>query len=193
MWIWSAGSCPSWHGSPIPPGAGGSGSSGPSGSSGSGPFGWGPSGGTGPPGPTGGPPVVGFSAFVGIRYTQEKLPPPEHYELGALANLPFIGPAFFRHHAMVYLAIALAIALAWFLYRGPAVVTFDPEQISVWEDTRAGANSPWAPIWVAPDMPADGKIVAKMMFNEPGTYVLRARADDGGLTADDEITVTVTR
>jgi simple sugar transport system permease protein len=63
---------------------------------------------------------VGFSAFVGIRYTQEKLPPPEHYEFGALANLPFIGPAFFRHHAMVYLAIALAIALAWFLYRSRA-------------------------------------------------------------------------
>jgi hypothetical protein len=30
-------------------------------------------------------------------------------------------------------------------------------------------------------------------FNEPGTYVLRARADDGALYADDEVTVTVTR
>ena len=87
----------------------------------------------------------------------------------------------------------VGLHLGWFLYRGPAAVTFDPEQISVWEDTRAGANSPWAPIWIAPDMPADGKVVAKVTFSEPGTYVLRARADDGGLTGDDEITVTVTK
>jgi len=25
-------------------------------------------------------------------------------------------------------------------------VTFDPPQIKPWEDTRAGANSPWAPL-----------------------------------------------
>jgi len=87
----------------------------------------------------------------------------------------------------------VGLHMAWYEYRGPAVVTFEPEQISVWEDTRAGANSPWAPIWVAPDLPADGKVVAKVTFTEPGTYVLRARADDGGLSSDDEITVTVTK
>jgi simple sugar transport system permease protein len=63
---------------------------------------------------------IGFSAFVGIRYTQEKLAPPEHAPLSALADLPFVGPALFRHHPMVYLAIALAIGLAWFLYRSRA-------------------------------------------------------------------------
>jgi ABC-type uncharacterized transport system permease subunit len=63
---------------------------------------------------------VGFSAFVGIRYTQEKLPPREPVPLPWLEDLPFIGPALFRQHAMVYLAIALTIALAWFLYRSRA-------------------------------------------------------------------------
>src|SRR5688572_25650605 len=38
---------------------------------------------------------VGFSAFVGIRYTQEKLPPREAVPLPWLEDLPFIGPALF--------------------------------------------------------------------------------------------------
>jgi ABC-type uncharacterized transport system permease subunit len=63
---------------------------------------------------------AGFSAFVGIRYTQEKLLPRTHHEIAGLTDLPFIGPAFFRQHPMVYLAIALTIALAWFLYRSRA-------------------------------------------------------------------------
>ena len=63
---------------------------------------------------------IGFSAFVGIRYTQEKLTPPEHAPLSWLGDLPFVGPALFRQHPMVYLAIALAVGLAWFLYRSRA-------------------------------------------------------------------------
>jgi hypothetical protein len=81
----------------------------------------------------------------------------------------------------------------WFVYRGSGKVVFDPEQISVWEDARVGANSPWAPIWIAPEPSPDGRNVARATFGEPGTYVIRVRADDGGLTADDEITVTVTK
>ena len=73
----------------------------------------------------------------------------------------------------------------------PGKVTFDPPQIKAWEDTRAGANSPWAPVWSAPDMPADGKVVVQATFTEPGTYVLRGLADDGALTGCDDVTVTV--
>jgi hypothetical protein len=47
----------------------------------------------------------------------------------------------------------LGLHVSWFLYRGPAPVTFDPPQIKPWEDTRAGANSPWAPLWSAPTVP----------------------------------------
>ncbi|MEX8497095.1 ABC transporter permease [Leptothrix ochracea] len=60
---------------------------------------------------------AGFSAFVGIRYTQERLPTRMTFEIPGLADLPFIGPALFKQHPMVYLTIALAVGLAWFLYR----------------------------------------------------------------------------
>jgi len=62
----------------------------------------------------------GFSAFIGIKYTQEKLPERPHFAIPGLADIPFVGPALFRQHPMVYIAIALAFALAWFLYRSRA-------------------------------------------------------------------------
>ena len=87
----------------------------------------------------------------------------------------------------------VGLHLSWFVYRGTGAVTFEPVQIKPWEDTRTGANSPWAPVWVAPDMPADGKVAVQVSFVEPGTYILRGLADDGALTGSDEVTVTVTR
>ena len=87
---------------------------------------------------------------------------------------------------------SVGLHLGWYLYRGAGKVTFDSAQIKVWEDTRAGANSPWAPLWQAPPAPPDGKWTSLATFHEPGTYVLRARADDGALAADRELTVTVT-
>jgi hypothetical protein len=87
----------------------------------------------------------------------------------------------------------VGLHLSWFMYRGPGKVTFTPEQIKVWEDTRTGANSPWAPVWVAPEIPADGTLTVQATFSEPGTYVLRSLADDGALTGFDEVTVVVGR
>jgi hypothetical protein len=85
----------------------------------------------------------------------------------------------------------VGLHLSWFVYRGAGAVKFDPEQVKPWEDTRAGANSPWAPLWTPPEMPADGKVVVHAIFSEPGTYVLRGLADDGALFGGDEVTVTV--
>src|SRR5439155_11293038 len=85
----------------------------------------------------------------------------------------------------------VGLHLSWFVYRGAGKVIFDPPQIKVWEDTRTGANSPWAPLWKPPELPADGRWTATATFSEPGTYILRARADDGALATDEEITVTV--
>jgi hypothetical protein len=82
--------------------------------------------------------------------------------------------------------------LSWFHYRGPAGVHFEPAQIKTWEDLRVGANSPWAPVWFAPPLPADGRVTTTVTFKVPGSYVLRARADDGPATTDDDVTVTVT-
>ena len=87
----------------------------------------------------------------------------------------------------------LGLHLAWFVYRGAGAVSFEPLQVKTWEDTRAGANSPWAPFWTPPPVPAEGKYVVTATFAEPGTYVLRARADDGALTSDEDVTVTVSR
>ena len=89
----------------------------------------------------------------------------------------------------------VGLHLSWVSYRNPTggAVTFDPIQIKAWEDTRAGANSPWAPIWAAPALPADGKMTVQATFSQPGTYLLRGIADDGALTTFDEVTVTVTK
>jgi len=86
----------------------------------------------------------------------------------------------------------LGLHVSWLVYRGAGQVTFDPPQVKVWEDTRAGANSPWAPVWVPEPIPPDGKTTAHVTFSQPGTYVLRCRADDGALTSDQDITVVVT-
>ena len=89
---------------------------------------------------------------------------------------------------------SLGLHLSWFVYRGAgASVAFEPRQIKTWEDTREGANSPWAPRWIAPAVPPEGKYVVAATFDQPGTYVLRARADDGALTSDEDVTVTVSR
>jgi hypothetical protein len=89
----------------------------------------------------------------------------------------------------------LGLHVSWFVYRGPVggKATFDPPQVKAWEDTRAGANSPWAPVWAAPKLPDDGIVPVQVTFSEPGTYILRCRADDGALVADEEVTIVVVR
>lgn len=60
---------------------------------------------------------VGFSAFAGIGFVQEKLPPRAHFSWPVLGDLPWVGPALFRQHPLVYATMALAIGLIWFLYK----------------------------------------------------------------------------
>ncbi|NTV88266.1 MAG: ABC transporter permease, partial [Burkholderiaceae bacterium] len=59
----------------------------------------------------------GFSAFAGIRYVQEKLPERASFSFPVLGDVPLLGPAIFRQHPLVYLTIAFALGLIWFLYR----------------------------------------------------------------------------
>ncbi len=63
---------------------------------------------------------AGFSAFVGLGYVGKNLPPRGHFEIPLLTDIPLLGPALFRQHPMVYLAIGLALAMVWFLYRSRA-------------------------------------------------------------------------
>ncbi len=60
---------------------------------------------------------VGFSAFAGIGYVQEKLPERPQFEVPFLADIPLLGSALFKQHPMVYATVALCIALIWFLDR----------------------------------------------------------------------------
>lgn len=114
----------------------------------------------------------------------EQTPAPQ----SAAARPPWLAPP-----TRITVGKALGLHVSWFLYRGPAPVAFDPPQIKVWEDTRAGANSPWAPLWSAPKLEPDGRVPVRVTFREPGNYVLRCRADDGALVADEEVTIVVTR
>jgi hypothetical protein len=88
---------------------------------------------------------------------------------------------------------ATGLWVACYVYRGAGKVAISPDQPKPWEDTRAGANSQWAPLWVAPPAPADGKWTVQAEFSQPGTYVLRWHASDGALWADEDITVTVVK
>lgn len=58
----------------------------------------------------------GFSAFVGVNYVQAKLPERMQFAVPYLSDLPWVGPALFRHHPLVYGAIALTVGLIYFLY-----------------------------------------------------------------------------
>jgi hypothetical protein len=86
---------------------------------------------------------------------------------------------------------ANGLRVAFFKYRGAGAVTFDPPQFTVWEDTRDGANSPWAPGFKTPPLPDDNKWTARATFSAPGEYVLRCVAHDGGLATTENVRVIV--
>ncbi len=126
-------------------------------------------------------------------------PAPAAPASGAAAN-PSASPTPFRNAALlpptrVTVGKNVGLHLSWLAYRAPAgaEVTYEPSQVKPWEDTRAGANSPWAPLWAPPAMSPDGKVPVRVTFSQPGTYVLRGLADDGALTGYDEVTVAVTK
>jgi hypothetical protein len=84
------------------------------------------------------------------------------------------------------------LRLSWIVYRNKATaVTFSPEQLKTWTDTRPYANSPWSPGVVIPEPPPDGKWVVRATFQAPGTYVLRAVASDSSLFTYENVTVSV--
>ena len=88
---------------------------------------------------------------------------------------------------------ATGLRLSWFRYRGPGEVVFDPPQTKVWQDHRDGGNSPWSTGWETPRVPDDNRWTVQATFSEPGTYVLRALAHDGGLIDYDDVTINVSR
>ena len=85
------------------------------------------------------------------------------------------------------------LRLSWTVYRGPARhVTFDPEQMKAWMDTRVWGNSPWSPPYILPEPPPGNRWTANATFHAPGEYVLRAVASDGSRFTYENVTVHVT-
>jgi len=73
--------------------------------------------------------------------------------------------------AVVKLDPGVRLGVTWVVYRaGPGAVSFEPMRVPV----------------------VDGKATTKVSFSEPGTYRLRAYADDGVLTTPLDVTVAVT-
>jgi hypothetical protein len=87
---------------------------------------------------------------------------------------------------------ATGLRLVWVKYRGAGDVVFDPPQFTAWEDTRDGANSPWAAGWKTPPVPPDNRWDVRATFKTPGEYVLRCIAHDGAIAATDHVNVVVT-
>jgi hypothetical protein len=109
-------------------------------------------------------------------------------------NPPAAANLLYRPPSSIVPASGPGLRLSWIVYRGKAAdVTFSPDQMKTWIDTRAYANSPWSPPYFIPEPPPDNKWAVVATFREAGTYVLRAVASDGAVFTYDNVTVTVTR
>ena len=60
---------------------------------------------------------AGASAFIGLPYSGQGLPPRGADGIAVLRELPLAGPVLFGHHLLVYLALLLVLAVAWMLFR----------------------------------------------------------------------------
>jgi len=60
---------------------------------------------------------VGLSAFVGRDMVGQTVEPLAAIQLGALSRIPVVGPLLFGHDPLVYVSLALAAAVWWFLRR----------------------------------------------------------------------------
>lgn len=59
----------------------------------------------------------GFSAFVGVGYIGKTLEGRSMHSVPWLGDVPFVGPALFQQHPMVYLAMLLAVVIGLFFSR----------------------------------------------------------------------------
>jgi general nucleoside transport system permease protein len=60
---------------------------------------------------------AGLSAFIGLGLQGDTLPVRDTDGVPILRDVPFIGPALFAQHWLVYFSLALTAVIAWFLFR----------------------------------------------------------------------------
>jgi hypothetical protein len=83
--------------------------------------------------------------------------------------------------AVVKLDPGVRLGVTWVVYRGgPGTVTFNPMRVAVVSSDSSSSTGRIA-----------GKASTSVTFSKPGTYVLRAYADDSVLLTPLDITVTV--
>jgi hypothetical protein len=83
--------------------------------------------------------------------------------------------------AVVKLDPGVRLGVTWVVYRGgPGTVTFNPMRVAVVSSDSSSSTGRIA-----------GKATTSVTFSKPGTYVLRAYADDSVLLTPLDITVTV--
>lgn len=58
---------------------------------------------------------LGLSALIGTSYIGKPLPHLPQLDIPGVSDLPVIGPLIFGQDAMVYLSVAVTIAIGWFL------------------------------------------------------------------------------
>jgi hypothetical protein len=86
--------------------------------------------------------------------------------------------------AVVKLEPGVRLGVTWVVFRGgPGIVTFDPAKVPVVSVGPPGS--------AAPPGPLSGRATTNVTFSEPGTYRLRAYADDGVLLTPLDVNVTV--
>jgi hypothetical protein len=119
---------------------------------------------------------VGESISLGVEVADDGHPTPRAGRGGGggqTAPAP-AGPPVRRQspigQAVVKLDPGVRLGVTWILYRGGPGLTFEPVRAAV----------------------KDGKAAANVSFSKPGTYQIRAYADDGVLTTPADVTVTVT-
>jgi hypothetical protein len=108
---------------------------------------------------------VGSPATLTAMVTDDGLPKP---------RVPKAKPAVENTKAQSNTSAArprLGLNVAWYQYRGPAKVVFDNN---------------------GPILVQNGEAVTTARFTAPGTYILRATANDGELSVTSEITIDVT-
>ena len=91
-------------------------------------------------------------------------------------------------------ATANGLRLSFFVYRGPG----DGGEIRSAADRDVGEHARRRQLavvggWIAPPVPEGNTWQARATFAEPGTYVIRALAHDGGLWASQDVTVVVSK
>src|SRR5438093_2360023 len=122
----------------------------------------------------------------------ESAAPPASPRSAPAANPTNLANIIYRPPSSIVPSSGPVSRFSWIVYRGKAAaVTFTPDQMKTWTDTRAYANSPWSPPYTIPVPPPDGKWTAQVTFSEPGEYVLRAVASDGSIFTYDNVAVSV--